>query len=57
MPPPIRALAIVVLNSYITIFSTTKNQNVLCNSGTDAIFLAPQLQCTVTFGYALYCAL
>ena len=34
----IRALAIVVLNSYIAIFNTTKYQNLPCNSGAKAIF-------------------
>ena len=34
----IRASTLVVLNSYIAIFSTTKNQNVPCNGGAKAIF-------------------
>ena len=34
----IKALTIVELNSYIAIFSTTKTQNVPCNSGAKAIF-------------------
>ena len=39
----LRVLAIVVLNSYITIFSTTKYQNIPCNSGAKLYFLAPYL--------------
>ena len=34
----IRASTLVVLNSYIAIFSTTKYQNVPCNGGAKAIF-------------------
>ena len=34
----LKALAIVVLNSYIAIFSTTKTQDVPCNSGAKVIF-------------------
>ena len=36
----------MVLNSYITIFSTTKTQNVPYNSGAKVIFFYSQLQCT-----------
>ena len=34
----LRALAIVVRNSYIVIFSTTKTQNVFCNNEAKVIF-------------------
>ena len=38
---PIRASTLAVLNSYITIFSTIKYQNVPYNGGAKAIFFSP----------------
>ena len=49
----IRALVLVVLKSYITIFSTTKYQNVATLVELKPYFLALQLQCRATFGCAL----
>ena len=49
----VRASILVVLNCYNAIFSTIKYQNVPTMMEPKLYFLAPQLQCTTTFGYAL----